>query len=29
MEAYKTFVDDRIIERGNLWDTMTKVKQKI
>ena len=28
MEAYKTFVEERIIGRRNLWDNMTKVKQK-
>ena len=28
MEAYKTFVEERIIGRRNLWDKMTKVKQK-
>ena len=28
MEAYKTFVEECIIGRRNLWDKMTKVKQK-
>ena len=28
METYKTFVEERIIGRRNLWDNMTKVKQK-
>ena len=28
MEGYKTFVEERIIGRRNLWDNMTKVKQK-
>ena len=28
MDAYKTFVEERIIGRRNLWDKMTKVKQK-
>ena len=28
MEAYKTFVEERIIGSRNLWDKMTKVKQK-
>ena len=28
MEAYKKFVEDRIIGNGNLWNKMTKVKQK-
>ena len=28
MEAYKTFVEERIIGMRNLWDKMTKVKQK-
>ena len=28
MEAYQTFVEERIIGRRNLWDNMTKVKQK-
>ena len=28
MGAYKTFVEERIIGRRNLWDKMTKVKQK-
>ena len=28
MEAYKKFVEDRIICNGNLWDKMTKVKQR-
>ena len=28
MKAYKTFVEERIIGRRNLWDNMTKVKQK-
>ena len=28
MEAYKTFVEERIIGRRNLCDKMTKVKQK-
>ena len=28
MEAYKTFVEERITGRRNLWDKMTKVKQK-
>ena len=27
-EAYKTFVEERISGRRNLWDKMTKVKQK-
>ena len=27
MEAYKTFVEERIIGRRNLWDKITKVKQ--
>ena len=27
MEAYKTFVEERII-RFNLWDNMTRVKKK-
>ena len=26
MEAYKTFVEERIIGRRNLWENMTKVK---
>ena len=28
MEAYKTFVEERITGRRNLWDKMTNVKQK-
>ena len=28
MEAYKTFVEERIIGRCNLWHNKTKVKQK-
>ena len=28
MKAYNTFVEDRILGNGNLWDKMTKVKQK-
>ena len=28
MEACKTFVEEHIIGRRNLWDKMTKVKQK-
>ena len=28
MDAYKTFVEERIIGSRNLWDKMTKVKQK-
>ena len=28
MEAYQRFVEDRIIGSGNLWDKMSKVKQK-
>ena len=28
MDAYETFVEERIIGSHNLWDKMTKVKQK-
>ena len=28
MDAYETFVEERIIGSSNLWDKMTKVKQK-
>ena len=28
MDAYETFVEERIIGSRNLWDKMTKVKQK-
>ena len=28
MDAYETFVEERIIGSRNLWDNMTKVKQK-